>query len=134
MEFARMPKVRPAMAIAVALLLHSAMTLYMFALAASKGPDHWGVTALAVFTLFVPGAMAGYLASRRPVFVGLLGAVLIASVQLLAVHLLVHAVTWSVLLRGLASDAMQGVVFCVIVVVAHHVRVRQERHSSSTVA
>jgi hypothetical protein len=135
MRALRVPRVGPVAAILIATTLHSVMTWLLFLLVeASNRQGGWAVTMFAVLVMVVPGIVAGYASSGWPFLVGLVGAVSVASAQLLAVHLLLHPVSWSSVAAGLVNDVMQGIVFCIMAIAAYYVRARLQPPSSRSVA
>lgn len=114
------PRIRPAVAVLLMVVIHSALSLTMYALFDSAS----AVAILAVIAMTVPGLVAGYLTIAHPLLVAFAGVILIWCVQILVTWFFVDTFSAELLLAFIQGDIVQGVVLCVSCVAAHAVRSR----------
>jgi hypothetical protein len=118
-----MPRVKPPLAIAVAVVLHIVFSALMFALPVTPSAE-LALAALAVAALVLPGAVAGLLTRARPLVVGLCASVALLLVQAIVTYALLGGMSWTLLLFDMPGQALQLLVLCVAAVASYHLRAR----------
>lgn len=114
------PRIRPAVAVVLMVVIHGAVSLIMYALLDSEV----AVAILGVIAMTLPGVVAGYLTIAHPLLVAFAGVLLIWCVQVLVTWFVVDTFSVELLLAFIQGGIVQGVVLCVSCVAAHAVRSR----------
>ncbi len=131
-----MPKVRPAIAVLTAVVIHGALAVTMLTMPEIPSAE-WLLGACAIVALVLPGLVAGALTSARPLIVGLCATVAVLTIQGILTYILSSNLggvySWAVFLQHLPGFSLQALFMLLGAVAAFRVRAHLDRARSAMV-